>query len=69
MAKKIAKRIRKYKDGYKSKLDYYLEQYWNALDAGDLDLMDKYLRKLSYFHFRQVGYIRNERFQAITAEK
>ena len=65
MTKKIAKRVRKYKDGYKVKLDYYLEQYWNALDAKDLDGMDKYMRKLSYFHFKHESYIRNERFQAI----
>ena len=65
MTKKIVKRIRKYKDGYKSKLDYYLEQYWNALDVRDLDSMDKYMRKLSYFHFKHDNYLRNERFQAI----
>ena len=69
MTKKIAKHLRRYKDGYKRKLDYYLEQYWNALDAEDLDGMDKYLRKLSYFHFRQESYIRDKRFQAIVAKK
>ena len=60
---------RNYKDGYKPKLDYYLEQYWNALDAANLDLMDKYLRKISYFHFKHEGWIRDKRFQAIMAEK
>ena len=57
------------KDGYKRKLDYYLEQYWNALDAEDIDKMDKYLRKLSFFHFKHENYIRDKRFQAVMAGK
>ena len=57
---------RNYKSGYKAKLDYYLEQYWNALDAEDVKLMDKFLMKLSYFHFKHQGFIRDQKFKKLT---
>jgi hypothetical protein len=57
---------RYYKNGYKAKLDYYLEHYWNALDAEDANLMDKFLRKLSYFHFKHQGFIREQKLNKLT---
>lgn len=53
-----------YKDGYKAKVEYYLIKYLEALDEEDLDLMDRSLRKLSFFHFKHESFVRNKRFQA-----
>ena len=53
-----------FKDGYWTKLEYYIYKYKKALDEEDLDLMDRFLQKLSYFHFKQESFIRNKRFQA-----